>query len=101
MPLIPASAPPTLDASSSNPQYIVFFASGEPSWCPDCRDAVSALETVFGDASSSTDDTPTAHLVQVGERPEWRTTDNKYRVAPWNVNCVPSVVRYENVSSLR
>ncbi|KXJ86364.1 hypothetical protein Micbo1qcDRAFT_140279 [Microdochium bolleyi] len=90
MPLINASAPPAVEGTKGT-QYVVFFASGEPSWCPDCRDAVPALEAVFG-----SDSAPAAHLVRVGERPEWRTPDNKYRNAPWNVNCVPSVVRYED-----
>lgn len=95
MPLINASAPPAVEGTTGT-QYIVFFASGEPSWCPDCRDAVPALEAVFGSSDAKA---PTAHLVCVGERAEWRTPANQYRNAPWNLDGVPTVIRYENVSS--
>lgn len=89
MPLINSATPP----STKDTHYVVFFASGEPSWCPDCRDALPALNAVFG-----ADDAPTAHIVRAGERDEWRKADNKYRVAPWNITGVPTVMRIENVS---
>lgn len=90
MPLIDADTPP--QATEATPHYVVYFASGEPSWCPDCRDAVPALQAVFGKDSD-----PTAHLVRVGSRDVWRTRDNKYRQAPYNIQGVPTVVRIENV----
>ncbi|KAH7017997.1 thioredoxin-like protein [Microdochium trichocladiopsis] len=89
MPLIDAAAPPALDEQGA--QYVVFFASGQPSWCPDCRDALPALQAVFGGQ-----DAPTAHLVRAGERPEWRDPKNKYRTQPWGITCLPTVVRYES-----
>lgn len=89
MPLIDVETPP----KNLDTHYIVYFASGQPSWCPDCRDAVPALEKVFGP-----DDAPTAYLVRVGERAEWRSGSNKYRKQPLNINSVPTVVRVENVS---
>ncbi|KLP07677.1 Uncharacterized protein Y057_10700 [Fusarium fujikuroi] len=55
MPLIDANSPPT----STDTHYVVYFASGEPSWCPDCRDALPALNAVFGGASD-----PTAYIVR-------------------------------------
>jgi len=90
MPLIDANTPPT----STDTHYVVYFASGEPSWCPDCRDALPALNAVFGGASD-----PTAYIVRVGSREEWRgTPKNKYRNAPYNINGVPTVVKVQNVS---
>ncbi|CCT70596.1 uncharacterized protein FFUJ_06583 [Fusarium fujikuroi IMI 58289] len=88
MPLIDANSPPT----STDTHYVVYFASGEPSWCPDCRDALPALNAVFGGASD-----PTAYIVRVGSREEWRATPkNKYRLPPYNINGVPTVVKVKN-----
>lgn len=90
MPLIDANTPPT----STDTHYVVYFASGEPSWCPDCRDALPALNAVFGGASE-----PTAYIVRVGSREEWRATPkNKYRLPPYNIDGVPTVVKVKNVS---
>ena len=89
MPLVDADTPPT----TNDLHYVVYFASGEPSWCPDCRDALPALRAVFG-----ADSAPTASIVRVGSRDEWRgKTVNKYRKAPYNIDGVPTVVRVENV----
>ncbi|KAJ3521685.1 hypothetical protein NM208_g13179 [Fusarium decemcellulare] len=88
MPLIDADTPPTTDDT----HYVVYFASGEPSWCPDCRDAVPALQSVFG-----SDSAPTAHIVRVGSFAEWKgNPKNKYRNAPYNIQGVPTVVRVEH-----
>ena len=91
MPLINADTPPT---STDDTHYVVYFASGEPSWCPDCRDALPAMNVVFGDASA-----PTAHIVRVGSREEWKgNAQNKYRNAPYNVDGVPTVIKVKYVS---
>ncbi|KAI5464800.1 hypothetical protein BGZ63DRAFT_421794 [Mariannaea sp. PMI_226] len=88
MPLIDADTPPTDPAT----HYVVYFASGEPSWCPDCVRAVAPLKSVFGSESA-----PTAYIVRVGSREEWRgVPTNKYRQAPYNIQGVPTIVRVEN-----
>ena len=51
-------------AASTQPQFLIFFSSGNPPWCPDCVDAQPAVEKVFG--GSAVD----AHIVLVGEKPE-------------------------------
>ena len=94
MPIINASVPPT---TTDDTHYVVYFASGEPSWCPDCRNALPALNAVFGDASA-----PTAHLVMAGTREEWKgNPNNKYRQAPYNIDCLPTVVKVKYVSYVR
>jgi hypothetical protein len=91
MPIINASVPPT---TADDTHYVVYFASGEPSWCPDCRNALPALNAVFGDASA-----PSAHLVMAGSREEWKgNPNNKYRQAPYNIQCLPTVVKVKYVS---
>ncbi|KAL7796677.1 hypothetical protein V8C37DRAFT_371124 [Trichoderma ceciliae] len=88
MPLIDADAPP----STTDAHYVVYFASGEPSWCPDCRNAIPALQSVFGSDSS-----PSAYIIRAGSREEWRgNPNNKWRNAPFNINCLPTIVRVEN-----
>ncbi|KAJ4245136.1 hypothetical protein NW757_010146 [Fusarium falciforme] len=83
MPLIDADTPPT----TNDLHYVVYFASGEPSWCPDCRDALPALNSVFG-----ADSAPTAYIVRVGSFAEWKgNPKNKYRNEPYNIQGVPTV----------
>lgn len=52
-------------AQGDKPQFLIFFSSGNPPWCPDCVDAQPAVEKVFG--GSGVD----GHIVLVGEKPEW------------------------------
>ncbi|KAK7415977.1 hypothetical protein QQZ08_012170 [Neonectria magnoliae] len=88
MPLISAEAPP----SGTETHYVVYFASGEPSWCPDCQEALPALNNVFGPDSA-----PTAYIVRVGSFQEWRgPKKNKYRSPPYSIEGVPTVVKIEN-----
>ncbi|KAL7926948.1 hypothetical protein ACQKWADRAFT_279092 [Trichoderma austrokoningii] len=91
MPLIDAEAPPT----STDTHYVVYFASpenGQSSWCPDCRNALPALQNVFG-----ADSAPSAYVIQVGVRAEWKgKPNNKWRGEPYNISGVPTIVRVEN-----
>lgn len=52
-------------SQSGAPQFLIFFSSGNPPWCPDCVDAQPAVEKVFG-GNSNVD----GHIVLVGEKPE-------------------------------
>lgn len=108
MPLIDAATPPSTEAAGVH--YVVFFASGSPPWCPDCVDALAPLRAVFGDdakdTAASSDataatsvSTPTAYLVRVGERHEWKgVPDNPYRLAPYHVQGVPTIIKMQGVS---
>ncbi|KAM0257013.1 hypothetical protein ACHAQJ_004606 [Trichoderma viride] len=83
MPLIDADAPP----SSADVHYVVYFASGEPSWCPDCRNALPALQSVFG-----TESAPSAYIIRAGTREEWKgNPNNKWRQAPYNIDGLPTI----------
>ncbi|KAM5346136.1 hypothetical protein ACJ41O_009141 [Fusarium nematophilum] len=88
MPLIDVDTPP----STNDPHYVVYFASGQPSWCPDCVNALPVLQNVFASESAST-----AYIVRVGSFSEWKGNPrNKYRNAPYNIQGVPTIVRVEN-----
>ncbi|KAJ4250963.1 hypothetical protein NW762_011613 [Fusarium torreyae] len=93
MPLVNANTPPT---ATDDVHYVVYIASGDPPWCPDSRAALPVLKRVFSDASA-----PTAHIVRVGAREEWKgKPDNKYRKAPYNIQGVPTVVKVKNGKEL-
>lgn len=55
---------PAASTQGSEPQFLVFFSSGNPPWCPDCVDAKPVIEKVFGGSTAD------AHIVLVGEKPE-------------------------------
>ncbi|KAI9147241.1 Thioredoxin domain-containing protein C21C3.12c [Paramyrothecium foliicola] len=88
---LPAS--PAALAPSQDTFFIAFITSDDPStgqaWCPDVRAALPHLKAAFSEASS-----PDVAFVQVGQRPEWKDPSNVFRTK-WNVNNVPSLVRYE------
>ncbi|PWN91316.1 hypothetical protein FA10DRAFT_265180 [Acaromyces ingoldii] len=95
MPLIDAVTPPTDDEGL---HYVVYFASGSPPWCPDCVDALAPLRAVFGATEGAA---PKAYVVRVGERHEWKgVKDNKYRLEPYNVEGVPTIVKMQGTKEL-
>ncbi|KAK4058375.1 hypothetical protein OIO90_000533 [Microbotryomycetes sp. JL221] len=75
------SAIPT-NTSSSNPHFLIFFASVEPdtgrSWCPDCRVVEPTIDKHVPDNNST-----------------WKTPDNAYRKA-FGISAVPTILRVES-----
>lgn len=74
-------------------KYIIFYSSvvEDELWCRDCRDVDPLVKEVF-----SPEEGPSALIVYVGNRQQWKTPENIWRQGPWNVTGVPSVVRIEN-----
>ncbi|GAA5967196.1 hypothetical protein JCM11641_000474 [Rhodosporidiobolus odoratus] len=75
--------------SSSSPHYLVFFSSidestGKP-WCPDCEEVQGQVEKLVPEKQST--------LVFVGSRDEWKSPDNAFRSAPFNVSKIPTVIK--------
>ncbi|GAA5868648.1 hypothetical protein JCM8547_003767 [Rhodosporidiobolus lusitaniae] len=75
--------------SPSSPHFLIFFsnpdeATGKP-WCPDCADVQEAVETIVPEKQST--------LVFVGSRQEWKTPENPFRKAPFNVNNIPTIIK--------
>ncbi|SPO25487.1 uncharacterized protein UTRI_03091_B [Ustilago trichophora] len=77
---------PTTSIQAGKPRFFIFFSSGNPPWCPDCVDAQPAVEKVFG--GSAVD----GHIVLVGERPEWKTPENKFR-QEYAIKCIPTITK--------
>ncbi|PWN32210.1 thioredoxin-like protein [Meira miltonrushii] len=67
---------------------ILFFASGDPPWCPDCRDVDPTIRKVFDNNSS-----PTLNVVKVGDRPTWKDPSNKWRSEPYRVSEIPTLIQ--------
>jgi len=71
-------------------QYLIFYSSivDGQLWCPDCRDVKSLIEDTF-----STDNSPTAGIIYVGNRAEWKEPSNVFRSQPWNITSVPTILK--------
>lgn len=83
---------PSSSGSSNAPLFFIFFSSGNPPWCPDCYDAQPAIQEVFGGNSAD------AHIVLVGEKPEWKSPENKFR-KQYGIKCIPTITKIVNVSN--
>jgi thiol-disulfide isomerase/thioredoxin len=92
MPLVDVESP---DREASGVQYLLFFASGAPSWCPDCREALPTIEAVFQSV-----ETP-LQVIKVGLRDEWKSAGNKWRGKPFHVKETPCIIKLINVSGAR
>ncbi|KAL4758361.1 uncharacterized protein BDW70DRAFT_142012 [Aspergillus foveolatus] len=96
LPSSPEFLSPRTDSENATTFFLSFHASVDPNtgkpWCPDVVAAIPHLEEVFSAPGS-----PDVAFVEVGQKPEWRDLSNVYRTK-WNVNNVPTLVRFENVN---
>ncbi|ODO03564.1 hypothetical protein L198_02412 [Cryptococcus wingfieldii CBS 7118] len=78
------TAPPT--------HYLVFYSDvvNGRMWCPDCVAVESTVKDAFDGPEK-----PNAAVYWVGKIQEWRTANNKALV-DWNVNTIPTIVRFDN-----
>ncbi|KAL4995338.1 hypothetical protein BDV10DRAFT_174944 [Aspergillus recurvatus] len=87
---------PVNSENATSTFFISFHASVDPNtskpWCPDVVAAIPHLNEVFSAPGS-----PDVAFVEVGQKPEWKDLSNVYRTR-WNVNNVPTLVRFENVN---
>ncbi|KAI0066495.1 hypothetical protein BV25DRAFT_1390313 [Artomyces pyxidatus] len=97
MPLNTAQNP--LDLSSFDDikeQFVIFYSSRDEEgkmWCPDCRAVEDLVERTFSPIGG-----PSALVIYVGQKPEWKTPDNPFRGPAWDVQSVPTIVRLSNVT---
>ncbi|ETS64669.1 hypothetical protein PaG_00615 [Moesziomyces aphidis] len=87
MTLTSSTSIPPASLTGETPQYLIFFSSGNPPWCPDCVDAQPAINHVFGTSAD-------AHLVLV-DRPDWKSPDNIFRTQ-CGIKCIPTITKMIN-----
>ncbi|GKT50387.1 thiosulfate sulfurtransferase RDL2, mitochondrial [Colletotrichum spaethianum] len=77
------------EASEAKPAYLVVYASHRNgrSWCGDCTAAEPYIEKKFGG------DDNTVRVVYAGLPEEWRTKENPWRQAPFNVTNLPTLIK--------
>ncbi|KAG0150366.1 hypothetical protein CROQUDRAFT_680869 [Cronartium quercuum f. sp. fusiforme G11] len=81
--------------SRAQAQTLVFWSDRESEtgqmWCPDCVQMEATLIDLM--ASSPTKAWENLIYVYVGQREEWRSSTNKFRSEPWNVDRIPTVLK--------
>ncbi|KAF2443287.1 hypothetical protein P171DRAFT_333572, partial [Karstenula rhodostoma CBS 690.94] len=93
---LPSSAQDLPLANDTNATYFLMFISSispetKQPWCPDVRAALPVIGAAF-----SAETAPRVGFVHVGQKPEWKDLSNVHRTK-WNVNAVPTLVRYQRV----
>jgi len=78
-------------------QYLIFYSSivDGKSWCPDCRDVEDLVKETF-----SSEDSPSALIVYVGDRAEWKSPSNVLRAQPWSLTDIPTIIRLRDRARL-
>ncbi|KZT08663.1 uncharacterized protein LAESUDRAFT_648851 [Laetiporus sulphureus 93-53] len=78
--------------------FLIFWASrdetGKP-WCPDCIAVDNIIQNTFQPPTG-----PSALLVYVGQRPEWKSPSNPFRGEPWQVESIPTIIRLRDGARL-
>lgn len=80
---------------------ILFVASDDPktqkSWCCDCRDSKPIFDETIKNFEYN--DHIVLAIVQVGQRDEWKNSDNPFRKHPLQISAVPTLLSLKNVST--
>ena len=77
------------------PAPFVLFTSGDDpatgeAWCPDCRRAVPAVVAAAAAAGA------TLLVVDVGERPAWKSAEHPLRTQPGlQLSCIPTLLAWD------
>ncbi|KAJ7878614.1 hypothetical protein B0H13DRAFT_973654 [Mycena leptocephala] len=71
-------------------EFIIFYADVEDGrmWCSDCRAVDEQVQKTF-----AAQDGPSAVIVYVGSKPNWKAKDNIFRGEPFKITDVPTVVK--------
>ncbi|PFH52238.1 hypothetical protein AMATHDRAFT_140416 [Amanita thiersii Skay4041] len=74
-------------------KFIIFYSSvvGGELWCPDCQDVQDLVKKTF-----DTPDSPSALIVYVGDRSQWKARSNIYRGDPWKIESIPTIIKLKN-----
>ncbi|EGN97164.1 hypothetical protein SERLA73DRAFT_183803 [Serpula lacrymans var. lacrymans S7.3] len=77
--------------------YLVIYSSLTDGklWCPDCVAVDDTVQSVFGN-----NDGPSALIVYVGQKADWKTPSNQFRGEPWKIQSVPTIIRLRDDARL-
>lgn len=77
-------------------QFIIFYSSYDPNtgqmWCGDCVELQSNLINVFEDEKYQALQDQLIY-VYVGERDQWRSSDNVFKQSPWSIVKLPTILK--------
>jgi len=94
MPLREAQPYDAASLRSEGGRFLIFFSSRLPEsnllWCPDCLAVEDLIRNTF-----SCERGPSAVLVYVGQKSEWKTPDNIFRKEPWKVEVIPTIIKLD------
>ena len=77
---------------SSGTHFVLFYASGIPPWCADCRNAQPSLEEVFG-----AENAPPLNVIRVGTREQWKAPDNRWKKSEYHAGEIPLLIKLVDV----
>lgn len=79
----------------------LFSASDDPqtkeSWCSDCRNSKPIIDKTI--ETFQFNEQIILAKVQVGQRDDWKSKDNPFRVHPLQISAVPTLLSLKNVST--
>ncbi|KAJ7361463.1 hypothetical protein DFH08DRAFT_844274 [Mycena albidolilacea] len=93
MPLNIAEPPVDPTALLQRPEeFLIFYADivDGKMWCSDCRAVDDNIRKTFTGSDSIS---PTAAIVYVGNKPNWKSLDNVFRGEPFKITDVPTIVK--------
>ncbi|KAG2156540.1 uncharacterized protein EDB93DRAFT_1127235 [Suillus bovinus] len=72
-------------------QFLIFYSSRMNWAAMDCVEVDQTIQDTFGP-----EDGPSAVIVYVGQKHEWKTSSNVFRGEPWQVTSVPTIIKVED-----
>jgi len=71
-------------------KFLIFYSSivDGKLWCPDCVAVDNLVRETFSAA-----DSPSALIVYVGDRAQWKSPSNAFRGDPWELTSIPTIVK--------
>ncbi|KAJ7184039.1 hypothetical protein B0H12DRAFT_835068 [Mycena haematopus] len=93
MPLNIADSPlnqPVASLLERPEEFLIFYADvvDGKMWCSDCRAVDDQVRKTFTDSPTSA-----AVIVYVGNKPDWKATDNVFRGEPFKLTAIPTIIR--------
>ncbi|KAJ7459176.1 hypothetical protein B0H11DRAFT_2242743 [Mycena galericulata] len=81
---------PVDPVSVKDATFLIFYASivDGKMWCSDCRKVDGTVQKTF-----ASPDGPSAVIIYVGDKPEWRAKDNVFRGEPFKITAVPTIIK--------